>query len=41
MCANKTINIGQLGDINVLPKLSLEFSEVNILGFEIARLGVD
>ena len=41
MSANKKINIGQLGDINVLPKLSLEFSEVNILGFKIARLGVD
>ena len=41
MSANRKINVGQLGDINVLPKLSLEFSEVNILGFEIARLGVD
>ena len=41
MSTNKKINVGQLGDINVLPKLSLEFSEVNILGFEIARLGVD
>ena len=41
MSTNKKINIGQLGDITVLPKLSPEFSEVNILGFEIARPGVD